>query len=274
MKYSCYLASAFSKNSPISSGRWIEFAPGAGLDGIELVPGGWPLDWWKLRKIKGAIDRGPLEVSMVIIGNNFCVEGALRKEEIDRMEAYVALAQEFGSGLVRVMDGAWDRDAMLVSRSRAVRLVTDTFKECLDRIEKYEVSLALENHPGRAGLFLDFFLEVLRRVRHPKLGVNFDTGNAARGNQSPADFLKEREILDRVVHLHVKDFKKTPDGWAVVSPMDGEVVDHSGVFGALKRNGYDGWISWEHAYGEPSMDDLDLVGRVIPYLKKLWNEAQ
>ncbi|MGQ9629251.1 MAG: sugar phosphate isomerase/epimerase family protein [bacterium] len=273
MKYSCYLSNAFIENSPISTREWFEFAPRVGLDGIELIPIGWPLDWWKLKRMKEDLKRVDLEVSMVSIGNNFCVEEDQREVEIDRMEAYAALAQEFGSKLVRVMAGRWDRDAMLVSRSKAIRMITETFKECLDRIEKYNVILALENHPGDAGLFLDVFLEILQRVRHPNLGVNFDTGNARRAGQNPMDFLREREITDRMVHLHVKDFKGTPDGWVVTNPIDGDVVNHREIFSVLKRKGYDGWISWEHAYARPSRENLDEVARVIPYLKRLWEES-
>jgi sugar phosphate isomerase/epimerase len=273
MKYSCYLQSAFSQNSPISTAEWIAFAPTVGLDGIEIIPRGWPLDWWDLHRAKTALSRVDLEVSMLSVSNNFCVEGEERQEQIDRMEAYAALARDFGSKLVRVMDGRWDRDAMLVSRRKAIRLVVETFKECLERIDKYDVNLAWENHPGNAGLFLDFFLEVLERVQHPRLGVNFDTGNAARAGQHPDDFLTKEELTSRIVHVHVKDFKETPDGWIVKNPIDGDVMDHRAIFRMLKRSGYDRWLSWEHAYGRPSRDDLDLVARVIPYIKNLWEES-
>jgi len=273
MKYSCYLSNAFIENSPISTKEWFEFAPKAGLDGTELIPMGWLLDWWKLKKMKNHLKDVKLEVSMVSIGNNFCVEGAQRKDEIEKMEAYAALAYEFGSRLVRVMAGRWNRDAMLVSRAKAIRLISETFKECLDRIEKYNVILALENHPGDAGLFLDVFLEILQNVSHPNLGVNFDTGNARRANQNPMDFLSEKEITDRIVCVHVKDFKKTPDGWVVTDPVEGDVVDHKEIFSDLKKKGYNGWISWEHAYAKPSRENLDEVARVIPYLKRLWEES-
>jgi len=86
-------------------------------------------------------------------------------------------------------------------------------------------------------------------------------------------FLGENEIADRIVHVHVRDFKETPDGWAVMNPIGGNVVDHGPIFRELKRRGYDGWISWEHAYGTPSRQDLDLVARVIPHLKRMWEQA-
>ena len=273
VKYSCYLQTAFTDGSAIPIEDWVELAPGAGLDAIELIPSGWPLDWWKLRRWREALLASPLKVSLVCTGNNFCTEGAALKQEIDHVAAHVAMAQDFGAPYVRVMDGRWDRDAMLVSRSKAVSMVVDGFSQCLERIERYDVALAWENHPGNAGLFLDFFLEVLQKVQHPKLRVNFDTGNGQRAGQDPIAFLKEEEIAKRIVHVHVKDFKATPDGWVVMNPIDGDVVDHPAIFRELKRRGYDGWISWEHAYGAPSRADLDLVARVIPHIKKMWDKA-
>jgi sugar phosphate isomerase/epimerase len=273
MKYSCYLQTAFTEGSAIPLEDWVAFAPSAGLDAIELIPSGWPLDWWKLRKWREALGRSPLKVSLVCTGNNFCTEGEARKQEIDRIEAHVAMAQDFGAPFVRVMDGRWDRDAMLVSRDKAVRQVVDGFKECLDRTQRYNVALAWENHPGCAGLFLDFFAEVLKKVKHPRLVVNFDTGNGARAGQNPLAFVRDEEIARRIAHVHVKDFKESADGWIVMNPVDGTVIDHKAIFRELKRRGYDGWISWEHAYGAPSRADLDLVARVIPHIKKMWEQA-
>ena len=138
---------------------------------------------------------------------------------------------------------------------------------------KYDVTLAWENHRGTAGLFLGFWLEVLQKMPHPRPGVNFDSGNGVRAGQHPLEFLRETEISGRLVHVHVKEFQRVAGGGLVMNPREGDVADHREILSPLKGIGYHGWISWEHAYGTPSRDDLALAAQVMPFLRELWEQA-
>lgn len=273
MRYSCYFKSAFGSEAPIDFEEWAGFAASSGFDGIELITGSWPLDWWEIRKMVRVLERSDIAVSMVCTANNLCLEGEERSREIENILAHIELAEEVGSSMVRVMDGYWDRDAMLMSREKALRLVRAGFEECLERSGNSTVALAWENHPGNAGLKLDFFAEILEQISDERLCVNFDTANAARAGQNPFDFLNRRSVLERIRNVHVKDFIVTPDGWRVVDPLEGNVVPHREIFTRLKRDGYSGWISWEHGYGVPQREDLETARRVLSFIAETWNQG-
>lgn len=272
MKFGCILTDAFRVESHGygAAQEWIKKAWEMGLDGIEVFPR-WPIDWWLIEQIKGALEGTDLMISMVTVpGCNFCCHSPHeRQQEQERAAGYIHLARELGTQFVRITAGQWDKDYMAISRQKAIGAVVETLVPVLEYAAEHRVILALENHPGMA-LALDVFLEILERIPSPSLGINFDTGNARRADQEPMDFLQEHAILDRIVHLHVKNFRCTPEGWVTVLPAEGDVVDLKGIFHILKINGYDSWISWEVG-GKDLQETYKEAKVAVDWLRSLWN---
>jgi sugar phosphate isomerase/epimerase len=104
---------------------------------------------------------------------------------------------------------------------------------------------------SRAGLILAIEVDdiakrtadLVRRVNHPGLQINWDPANAYRRGEDvpfPDGYASVREF---VRHVHFKDARTEPNGnreWA----LDG-VIDWQGQLRALAVDGFDGYISVE-----------------------------
>src|SRR6185503_20120068 len=62
------------------------------------------------------------------------------------------------------------------TKEEAKKLCTEAFEECCDYAGKKGVILGLENHGGIVAEPADL-LEIVRTVRSPWFGINFDSGN-------------------------------------------------------------------------------------------------
>ena len=116
-----------------------------------------------------------------------------------------------------------------------------------DLAEKAGVVLALENHPG-FGVSREVIAAILEEIPSPFFGWNFDMENAYRvPGQTAFDFLNDRRIMTRLVHVHAKNFAESPDGWQSDVALDEGVNDVRAMLAKIKAAGYDDWISIEFA---------------------------
>jgi L-ribulose-5-phosphate 3-epimerase len=114
------------------------------------------------------------------------------------------------------------------------------------------VTLALETHKGPTQN-ADAMLELLSEVGHPRVRLNFDTGNIAYYNRN-ADACAE---LDKVKHLvqsvHLKDNRGGFEDWYFPAAGDGGAVDFARIRMILDEVGFPGpyTIEIEGIAGEP-----------------------
>lgn len=105
------------------------------------------------------------------------------------------------------------------------------------------VTIALETHPD-LGTNGDVHVETTKRINHPNIRVNFDTGNITYYNKG-ADALAElRKCIDYVATVELKDHGGGLEEWNFPTLGKG-VVDLAGVVRMLKRHGYAGPITLE-----------------------------
>ena len=104
---------------------------------------------------------------------------------------------------------------------------------------KKGVTLLLENEPACNTGTAAEAVKVLAAVKSPYLLLNWDPGNAASRGEKVFPEGYESLPKERIGHCHCKDVAKKPDGinydWAA---MGRGVVDWTGQFAALKRDGY------------------------------------
>lgn len=102
-----------------------------------------------------------------------------------------------------------------------------------------------------------------------------DLANPCYGGERPIVSLKR--FRDKLVHVHVKDVKKTRQGlglpssegyWLDEAEIGKGLADISGSFDFLRVSNYTGWYSLEVAYG----GSMELIGRHLGSLKRLLNE--
>lgn len=168
--------------------------------------------------------------------------------DLDELEVLARRCRVLGTRLVRIMSypsgGLADADWK--------RLVHARVRELVHRAEDAGLVLAHENCAGWAGDDAERALELVEVVDSPALRLLFDTGNGVAHGYHAPDML--RELVDHVVHVHVKDAVSGPGGRVdYVLPGAGE----SGTAECLRllaRHGYDGTLSIEpHLHLRPHL---------------------
>jgi L-ribulose-5-phosphate 3-epimerase len=157
------------------------------------------------------------------------------------LERSIELAKAFQTDRVRCFD-FWRLDDQAPYRDA----MNAKLQEAANTAEKKGIILLLENEPSCNTATAAESAKVLAAISSPALMLNWDPGNAAEHGETP--FPDGYNLLpkNRIGHCHCKDAQKKADGkgyrWA---PMGGGIVDWSGQFAALKRDGYHFAVSLE-----------------------------
>ncbi len=240
---------------------WIRMAVEFGLNGTEIFePFIKGLDASGMARLADVMHDAGLRASMYTIESNFSNPDE-REEAIAHVRHAVDAALIFRANRVRLTAASHTlvgpfKDA---AKESAMRTIADGLRGCLDYAEEKQVMLALENHPV-IGTNIADFMKILELVDDERLKVNLDTANVP--SDTTIEFAKL--VLDRVVHVHVSELSNGRHG-VVIGKGD---VDIRGVFGVLKKGGYDGWLSLEPLAG--GKEDLRFS---IGYVRDAWNEA-
>ncbi len=119
----------------------------------------------------------------------------------------------------------------------------DRLRRAGDVARKHGVTIALETHP-ELGTNGDVHLETMKRINHPNVRVNFDTGNIHFYNKGRSAPTELKKIIDYVATVEIKDQKGGPGVWNFPALGRGD-VDIPGVLRILKEHGYKGPITME-----------------------------
>lgn len=125
------------------------------------------------------------------------------------------------------------------------------------------MQLAIEVEAGFWADTGEHTADLIRRVDHPALKVNWDPGNAlsAGDDPYPTGYAAVRPF---VAHVHFKDLRRRPDGGCQYV-VEGD-IDWAGQLAALIRDGYTGYISIE-SHMQPKVRSaralLDRLRRLI-----------
>ena len=112
-----------------------------------------------------------------------------------------------------------------------------------DIARKHGVTIALETHPD-LGVNADAHLETMRRVDHPNVRVNFDTGNITFYNRGTDAASELKKIIDYVATVELKDHNGEYMDWNFPALGRG-VVDFPAVLKVLEKYNYRGPITIE-----------------------------
>lgn len=163
------------------------------------------------------------------------------EQQPEVLERSIELAKTFQTDRVRCFDFWRLEDQTPYRAAMNERLLADALLA-----GKKGVTLLLENEPACNTATAAEAAKVLAEVKTPHLLLNWDPGNAAsRGEIAYPDgyALLPKE---RIGHCHCKDVAKKPEGkdhvWAA---MGHGIIDWTGQFAALKRDGYHFAVSLE-----------------------------
>lgn len=156
------------------------------------------------------------------------------------LDASIAAALELGAPTIVCF--SFDR-GLGAPPGRAPDQVVEILAEAAARVGAAGLTLALEVEHVCWGDVSERARELVERVGHPALGINWDPANAYRAGEDrpfPDGYSRVRHL---VRHVHYKQASALPDGTRHFTPEG--AVDWQGQVEALMRDGYNGWITVE-----------------------------
>jgi sugar phosphate isomerase/epimerase len=192
-----------------------------------------------------------------------------RDDQMTVLEQAIELARFFGTELVRCF-AFWKQGPLT---DRVWTEIERMFRPAVALMEREGLVLGLENeHACMIGTGAEAG-RLIRQIDSPALRAIWDPGNAfCAGECSFPDGY--RAVAGRIVHVHIKDAVRRPDGetaWAVVG--EGE-IDYPGQFRALVADGYNRTVSLETHYRPPSGDLEEGSRRCLQAMLHLLREAE
>jgi len=125
-----------------------------------------------------------------------------------------------------------------------------------DEAARHGVTIGLENeYACNVGTAAES-ARLLQRVSNDHLQLIWDPANALILGDTPYPTGYRLLPTERIAHVHVKDCV-IRDGRAVWGPVGEMGIDWAGQIGALREDGYRGWVSLETHWQGPSGDKLE-----------------
>ena len=142
-----------------------------------------------------------------------------------------------------------------------------------DVARRHGVTIVLETHPD-LGANADAHRETMRRINHPNVRVNFDTGNITFYNQGTDAVAELKKIIDYVATVELKDHNGQYMVWNF--PVLGKgVVDFPAVLKVLEEHHFRGPITIEvEGVQGVEMDETQTkryIAESVGYIQSLGN---
>jgi sugar phosphate isomerase/epimerase len=174
------------------------------------------------------------------IGDQFHADFTYDQQD-EVLERSIELAKVFQTDRVRCFD-FW----RLEDQSPYRTAMNERLLAAAGAAGKKGITLLLENEPACNSATASEAVKVLAAVQSPYLMLNWDPGNAASRGEIAYPGGYALLPKNRIGHCHCKDVMKKTDGgeyeWAA---MGRGIIDWTGQFAALKRDGYQLAVSLE-----------------------------
>jgi sugar phosphate isomerase/epimerase len=175
-----------------------------------------------------------------------------RRIRIDHTRRALSLCAELGAPHVTTEPGGPIAPGQ--TRQQAVDLFVEVLKPLAEHADKEGVLLLIEPEPGLLVETTDQYLEVAERVDAPSIGLNFDVGHAFCVREDLPKAIAK--MAPHTHHYHLEDIAATRVHHHLVPGMG--VIDFAEVVSAIRRTGYDGWLTVElYPFG----DDPDAAAK-------------
>jgi sugar phosphate isomerase/epimerase len=273
MKLSCLPVSFFPQiiSGEMTPGGWAAIAADSGLDAVDLsILFFRDMDNSDLIQVRREIEAAGVGVAVVNTYPDLThPDRAERELQLARLEEDIVSSASLGAEMVRVTAGQAHPD---ISREDGIRWAVGGLEASLDTANHHGVRLVYENH-SKPGCWdyadfshpSDIFLQIAEKLLGTGMGVLFDTANPIAYGDDPQPVLEK--VIDQVMCVHAADTDKRGE----LSPVlvGKGLVPFHGIFGFLKRSGYDGIISIEEASGTGRKG----VENAVKFIRRVWVEA-
>lgn len=259
----------------------ISLAKELGLSGVQIyaTTGEFSPDTLTVNQkeaFKNLLKESGLEISALcgdMGGHGFQIEKD-NAERIEKTKRIIDLAKEFGTKVITTHIGVIPSN----KKEPRYKIMLDALTECGIYAKENGITLAIETGPEDAPTLLQFLKDTKGGV-----GVNLDPANFVM--VTGQDPVKAVELLgEYIVHTHVKDgimLKRTDpkiiyDHFAtggiealnvadyfLETPLGEGNVDFPAYIDALKRFGFDGYLTIERETGAKPIEDIKLALNTI-----------
>jgi len=220
------------------------------LDGVEIrsvwEKGPHELDKDDIRKIKNILGETGLEVCGISAPFFKCdIDSKVEvKQHMEILKKSTELAHELGARLVRGFT-FWRKGDFYENLAKIV----SNFEEPVKFLEKENIILALEFDPSVFATNAKKLARVVEEINSPYVKALWDPGNDIYDPDGETPYPDGYKIIKPyLVHVHLKDAVKRPDGKIDGVPIGEGQVDYMGQFKALKEDGYKGYVVLETHY--------------------------
>jgi sugar phosphate isomerase/epimerase len=238
----------------------IRFVRELGVDAVELMDGFIADD--QVPAVQQALAQcGCAHVCYDVGGDFITPDRAVRRAAVEEVVAALGRGAALGARRALVVPGTLKEG---ISPAVARNWVVEGLKACLPEAARLGIELTIEDHSSQAAVYgrcehLEYICD-----RVGRLGVTYDVGNFLLGGEDPV--AAAERLGPRIVHGHYKDWHRVPaaaeppprtvagvDGQRYTGAVLGEgIVDLAGATAALRRVGYDGFVSVEYeGVGDP-----------------------
>jgi sugar phosphate isomerase/epimerase len=187
---------------------------------------------------RARVRRAFREAGQAIVGLGSSVGIASDEEDVPgQIRAWLELAHEWESPLVRVFGRApGELDDETIARA------ADAVEAAIPTAERLGVAIGLETHDSFCRS--TDVARVLARVPSRWFGAIWDTHHPHRMGEAPNEIWDN--LGERLLHVHVKDARRSGDGWDLVLLGEGEVACGE-IVALLRSHGWGRWLSaeWE-----------------------------
>jgi len=177
-------------------------------------------------------------------------EASERQAMIEAAGPVLELAADLHAPGVRIFGGPCPEGHSL---QEGIDWVADSIGQIVPTAAELGVQLWLETHDAFcAGASV---AEVLARVDHPSLRVNWDVMHPYRGANEPLE--RTMQVLrGKIAHTHFHDCKPTGQGGGGICPFGQGYLPIQEMLGFLKQEGFAGYLSGEW-FGNDLGDEPD-----------------
>jgi sugar phosphate isomerase/epimerase len=173
---------------------------------------------------------------------------AVTEEKVADTHQAIDLAGDVGAPRIRVFGGHFPEE---VSREAATEQVATALRSVADHAAERGVMVCMETHD--AWCAPEHVAEVMRRVNHPAVGVNWDIMHPIRVGGSTMD-AAFATLQPWIHHVHFHD-GTLPPADSELRPIGEGGIDHRRAVELLQGDGYADslsgeWINWAIPYEE------------------------
>jgi L-ribulose-5-phosphate 3-epimerase len=225
----------------------VQLACKYGLDGIEIrsvwEKGPHELDKQDIAVIKRILRESGLQVSAVSSPFYKCDMDNMAEiqEHLEILKRCMELAHELGTSLIRGFT-FWRKGSFEDNLSKIV----SRFEKPVEMLRAEALTLALEFDPSTSATNAGKLVKVLKSVDSPQVRALWDPGNDIYDPDHEIPYPDGYEIIKPfMVHMHLKDAAKQPDGKILAMPVGEGQVDYETQFKELEASGYKGYVVLE-----------------------------